>query len=339
MPEADWKKALWAYLRTARPLFIVYAAALLCFGTVAFLIQYPLAYFLYSVLLLTVFLLVYLVGQGARYIERYQTLQRLKGFQLPSEEDLGGGKLPLEDLYQEWLLELGDKNRVQAQAHFEEKREQLDYFTLWLHQVKTPIAAMSLLNQRLPSSYEKRQLEQELIRVEDYTNMALSYLKLEEHNQELDLTEVDLDAAIRKVIKKYSVLFIYNHIQLDYQPTHLKVISDGKWLEVMLEQIISNSLKYAPGGKVQIYADPKRKATLVVEDDGIGIRSEDLPKIFEKGYSGLNGRLHEKSTGLGLFLSRKICLRLGHRIHIDSRIHEYTKVSLKMEQETFALYD
>lgn len=338
MKAEKQREAVKAFLLSCRPLFSLYGMALFCFGLVAFLLRYPFSYFLYSGLLLTVYMAIYLLWQGARYRERYQAVQHLRG-DLGELERLPAGVDPLEKVYREKLDEGEQDKRSLMQANVEAKKEQLDYFTLWLHQIKTPIAAQSLLIQQMPASLEKRQLEQELIRVESYTHMALSYLKLEEHAQELDLAEVDVDALIRKVLKKYSVLFIYNYIQLDYVPTNLRVLTDGKWLEILIEQLLSNSLKYAPNGKVRIYAGTAQEDTLVIEDNGIGIRSEDLPKIFEKGYSGLNGRLHEKSSGLGLFLSRKICQRLGHEIHIDSQINEYTRVSLCMEREALPLYD
>lgn len=339
MSQTSQWKAWRAFLTSARPLLGLYVAALGCFGTIALLLRYPAAYFLYSSGLLTFYLIVYLFWRGARYVRRYRAVERIANGNAEELEELAIGADPLEDLYREKLLEMQEAHRSQVQAHIEAEKEQLDYFTLWLHQIKTPIAGMSLLNQSMPSSTEKRQLEQELIRVEDYTHMALSYLKLEEHNQELDLAEVDVDAVIRKVLKKYAVLFIFNQIQLDYSPTGLQVLTDGKWLETLLEQLLSNSLKYAPEGKIRIYAAPGQLDTLVIEDNGIGIRSEDLPKIFEKGYSGLNGRLHEKATGLGLFLSRKICRRLGHSLRIESRVNEYTKVFVGMKRDPVTLYD
>lgn len=317
-----------SFLSSIRPQAVILGVAVLSFGVVAFLLHFPVAFFWYSFLLLSAFSMLYWVFQWLRYSEKYRNVQH--------DYALEGDYTALEQLYLAKIARLEEALRDQEQADYESKQEQLDYFTLWLHQIKTPIAVMSLLQQQLPYTESKKQIEQELIRVEDYTHMALSYLKLEGSNQELELVEVELDAVIRKVIKKYASLFIYNHIQLAYEPLKLKVVSDGKWLEVIVEQLLSNSLKYAVKGKISIYAEG---ASLVIADNGPGIRSEDLPKVFEKGYTGLSGRLHEKSTGLGLFLSRKICKRLGHRLEIESEVGKYTKAILHLDQKEVRLFD
>lgn len=329
-------KKLTPFLQSIRSQLVTYVTGVASFGIVAFLTRFPATFFWYSVLLFTSLLLIYLLIQGVRYVNYYRHIEELTNEQILEGTHMPATEQPIDQLYQEKLIKLAEAAYQQNQRNRENQQEQLEYFTLWLHQIKTPIAAMSLLNQSAEESQQKRQFEQELIRVEDYTHMALNYLKLTEQSQELDIATTDVDKVIRTVIKKYAVLFIYNHIQLDYEPTHLAVVSDRKWLEVLLELIISNSLKYAPKGKIRIYAVGD---TLVVEDNGRGIRAEDLPKIFQRGYSGMNGRLHEKSTGLGLFLSQKICDRLGHRIKVESKWHEYTKVSLDLSREQMTLFD
>lgn len=317
-----------SFLNMMRPQAIVFGVAVFCFGAVSFLTRFPATFFWYSFLLMGAFLIIYWTFQWLRYYEKYQNLKH--DYSLEKDFDA------LEQLYLAKIERLEEELRDQEQSDYESKQEQMDYFTLWLHQIKTPIAVMSLLQQQLPHTESKKQIEQELIRIEDYTHMALSYLKLEGSAQELDLVEVDLDTVIRKVIKKYASLFIYNYIQLEYEPIKLTVISDGKWLEVIIEQLLSNSLKYAVKGKISIYTE---KENLIIADNGPGIRAEDLPKVFEKGYTGLSGRLHEKSTGLGLFLSRKICKRLGHTLEIESEVGKYTKAILHLEQKDVLLFD
>ena len=316
------------FILSIRPQIIIAIMSVTSFGLLAFLTRFPASFFWYGVLLISFFVFVFWLYQGIRYQSRYRAML--------DDAPVSLGYDPIDELYQEKILLLKEQLQDQEQEYREREQEQLDYFTLWLHQIKTPIAAMSLLHQQLPHTGEKKQLEQELIRVEDYTHMALNYLKLEGNNQELDLTEVDLDAVIKKVIKKYASLFIYNAIQLDYKPTHLTVVSDSKWLEVLIEQVLSNSLKYTPKGSIRIYTENNQ---LIIEDNGSGIRSEDLPKIFEKGYTGMSGRLHEKSTGLGLFLSRMICKRLGHAMTIESEVNVFTRVTLDLSRERVVLFD
>ncbi|QBP43131.1 HAMP domain-containing histidine kinase [Paenisporosarcina antarctica] len=242
-------------------------------------------------------------------------------------------------MYMEKLDSLLRDLRELENLHADRQADQLDYFILWLHQIKTPISAISLLNQS-SASKEVKQIAQELLRLEDYTHMALNYVKLEESGAEMDLEEVDMDEIIKKAVKKYSILFIYKGIKLDYRTVGMQVLSDGQWLQNLLEQILSNSLKYTPSsGTIYIYKDTNNEQTLVIEDNGIGIRPEDLPKIFNKGYSGLNGRLHEKSTGLGLFLSKKICQRLGHQLDIQSEQGTGTRVLIDMSRKELEVFD
>ena len=177
-------------------------------------------------------------------------------------------------------------------------------------------------------------MEQELLRIENYTHMALNYVRIEQSGTDLDFADVSLDRVIKETVKKFSILFIYNHIQLDYRETAAIILSDEKWLRVLVEQILSNSLKYTPeGGIIRIYMSPTQEQQLIIEDTGIGIRSEDLPRIFERGYSGFNGRIHEKSTGLGLFLSQEITKRLGHNLIIESTLGKGTKVMIDLARE------
>lgn len=317
-----------AFLRVIAPQAVMAGAAILFFGMVAFLTRFSIDYFFYSLLLLVSFIAVFWFFQWVRYLEKYRNLKHQFG--LEDEFD------SIEDIYQAKLQVLEEHLKDQVQESREKEQQQMDYFTLWLHQIKTPLAALSLIQQQLPYTESKKQIEQELVRLEDYTHMTLNYLKLEGTNQELDLVDIDVDIVIRKVLKKYASLFVYNHIQLIYEPTNLHVVSDGKWLEVIVEQLLSNSLKYANEGKILIYAKGQQ---LIIEDNGSGIRAEDLPKIFEKGYTGLSGRLHEKSTGLGLFLSRMICKRLGLQLEIESEVGEYTRAILHLNHEDISLFD
>lgn len=333
-------KQIKAFLSVKRYEIGLYLSMILIFGLLFILGRLPLDFYFYGVLLTGFFFLVFLVVHFLRYTKRYQSLQYIENQPLTVLRELETSIDPAEKYLLkevEHLLEqLNDFEQIQQ----EKTTEQMDYFTLWLHQIKTPIAAMSLLmqqNQENPALTKK--VRQELMRVEDYTHMALNYLKLEQTGKELDLGEVELDQLIKKALKKFSILFIYNRISLEYQPLHQIVLSDEKWLFVLIEQILSNSLKYTPEqGTIKIYMDPDKENQLVIEDTGIGIRSEDLPKIFEKGYSGWNGKIHEKSTGLGLFLSKKICQRLGHRLDIQSELGKGTAVRIDLNQEKLEIF-
>ena len=192
------------------------------------------------------------------------------------------------------------------------------YFLMWLHQIKTPMTVSKLLLEK-PDETTNTKLKMQLMYIEQYINMAMNYLKMIDHSTDMDITQVNLDDIIKNLLKKYSLLFIHNHISLEYQSNLTYVISDSQWLTILIEQILSNALKYTENGKIAIqYLEDKH--ALEIRDTGIGIRSEDIPKIFDRGYSGFNGRMNEKSSGLGLYLARKISERLNIQIEVESKL-------------------
>ena len=194
------------------------------------------------------------------------------------------------------------------------------YFLMWLHQIKTPMTVSKLLLEK-PDDTTNTKLKMQLMYIEQYINMAMNYLKMIDHSTDMDITEVNLDDIIKNLLKKYSLLFIHNHISLEYQSNLTYVISDSQWLTILIEQILSNALKYTENGKIAIqYLEDKH--ALEIRDTGIGIRSEDIPKIFDRGYSGFNGRMNEKSSGLGLYLAKKISERLNIQIEVESKLSQ-----------------
>lgn len=319
------------------PKFLLVLLILGTFGLLFFLSRTPLDLYWYGVQLSLFFLFVSFFFEWLRYSKKIQRAETIHKMGL----ELGNSKLDRADLseriYQKQYNKLAGEYLGYKQSETEKSKEQMEYFSLWLHQIKTPIAAISLILQQNKEVSGQKQMEQELLRLDDYTHMALNYLKLEDVGKELDLEWVSIDEIIKETLKKYSILFIYNKIQLLYQPLEKNFLTDRQWLQVLVEQILSNSLKYTKTGKISIFLENGH--TLVIEDTGAGIRQEDLPKIFEKGYTGLNGRLHEKSTGLGLFLSKKICNRLGHGLHIESELGSGTKVYIDFKRPDFQLFD
>lgn len=338
MNKTSKSEALKNFLLAVRPQLFVFAGVTTIFVLVYVLARLPLELLLYSLELAVFLFIVYLIIQYVSYAKRHDLIKNLQTANASTVDEVSQGLDPTDWLYMEKLDSLLRELRELENLHVDSQADQLDYFTLWLHQIKTPISVISLLNQS-STSKEAKQISQELLRLEDYTHMALNYVKLEESGAEMDLGEVNVDEIIKKAVKKYSILFIYKGIKLDYQPVGMQVLSDGQWLQNLLEQILSNSLKYTPSGTIHIYRDPSNEQTLVIEDTGIGIRSEDIQKIFNKGYSGLNGRLHEKSTGLGLFLSKKICQLLGHQLDIQSKLGEGTRVLIDMSREELDVFD
>lgn len=213
---------------------------------------------------------------------------------------------------------LVNENKTLKSEMLNQKDDLNAYFLMWLHQIKTPMTVSKLLLEK-PDETTNTKLKMQLMYIEQYINMAMNYLKMIDHSTDMDITQVNLDDIIKNLLKKYSLLFIHNHISLEYQSNLAYVISDSQWLTILIEQILSNALKYTENGKIAIqYLEDKH--ALEIKDTGIGIRSEDIPKIFDRGYSGFNGRMNEKSSGLGLYLARKISERLNIQIEVESKL-------------------
>ena len=211
-------------------------------------------------------------------------------------------------------------------------REMVDYYTAWVHQIKTPIAAMRLTLQP-DDTPNARRLMSQLLRIEQYVDMVLMYLRLDEGTSDYVIRACDLDGIIRQSLRKFAGEFIDRRLTLHYEPLHLSVVTDEKWLGFVVEQVLSNALKYTPeGGSITI--DAEAPATLCIRDTGIGITAEDLPRIFDRGYTGRNGRTYRQASGIGLYLCRRICRDLGHTITASSAAGEGTVLRLDLSRRT-----
>lgn len=203
--------------------------------------------------------------------------------------------------------------------------DMIEYYTLWAHQIKTPIAAMRLLIQS-DNKESYIELKDQLQKIEQYVEMALSYLRLDSDTTDFVLKKYDIFDIVKQSVRKYAHLFIKKKISLNLEATSFTALTDEKWLSFVIEQILSNALKYTKEGFISIYLENDN--TLVIKDTGIGIAAEDLPRVFEKGFTGYNGRYDKKSTGIGLYLCKRILLKLGHTITIYSNIGKGTEVKI-----------
>ena len=235
----------------------------------------------------------------------------------------------LEEDYQA-LLRAVCQDRARLAAENESRFWELtEYYSLWVHQIKTPIAAMDLHLQE-DDSPSGREIEMELLKIRQYVERVLSYLRLDSDSTDYVLREYPLDDILRQAVRKFARMFILKKITLDFQETGKTVLTDEKWLLFAVEQALSNALKYTPaGGKIRIYGDG---ATVVIADNGIGIREEDQARVFEKGFTGYNGRTDKKATGIGLYLCRLVCDRLNHGISLVSRPGQGTLVRLELNR-------
>lgn len=231
----------------------------------------------------------------------------------------------IEEDYREVLSELSDEKQRLITSMEQKYREMMDYYTIWVHQIKTPIAAMRLLLQSGEGA-QYRELSEELQRIEQYVEMVLCYLRLDSDSTDYVLKEYELDELIRQAVRKYAASFIRKKLRLEYEPVNCRVLTDEKWMLFVLEQVLSNALKYTKAGSISI--SQESPGILCIRDTGIGIAPEDLPRIFEKGYTGYNGRSDKKASGIGLYLCKRICRNLGHRIAAESAVGTGTVIRI-----------
>lgn len=267
-----------------------------------------------------------------RFWRKHKILRKMEEAIFVTAEDLPETTTLIEEDYQHLIQRLVRENR-QRQAAADSMLEDLtSYYTLWVHQIKTPIAAMDLLLQA--GTDRATEMEIELQKIAQYVDMVLQYLRLDSTDKDLVLQRCQLDAVVRQTVRKYAKLFILKKIQLVFQETKWEVLSDEKWLCFLLEQLLSNALKYTPeGGKISIFLEGE--TNLVIADTGIGIAPEDLPRVFEKGFTGNNGRMDKKATGIGLYLCRRVTNLLGHTISIASEPGVGTQVLLGLGRPQF----
>ena len=232
--------------------------------------------------------------------------------------------------YQEMLGKLKeayDRNLTEWQN---ERRESMDYYTTWVHQIKTPISVMRMML-REEDTEEYRELLEQLFWIEQYVEMALNWTRLGSDSSDFVFEECPLDKIIRKALRKYAPQFVRSKISLSYEATDVTVLTDEKWLLFIIEQLLSNAVKYTKKGSVSITVTPDK--VLRIADTGIGIAPEDVPRIFEKGFTGYNGRADRKSTGLGLYLCRLTADKLSHSIDVESRVGEGTVFFLDLHSD------
>ncbi len=316
------KLRLWLrYLRERRGVFLLYILTAFLFLAVGGLSHIEdFQKLLYAFLLTTVIWAVVGIVDGRRHVRRSAEAEVILK-QLEKGEELPEAFLKWEEWEEnttenDWrqICSMLCDARVRDRMLQEERAaERMDYFLMWTHQIKTPISAMRLL------ADDNFQMREELFKVEQYVEMVLSYQRLEDMSQDMVLQEYMLSSLLKQAIKKYSILFINKHIQFELGEADCRVVTDEKWFSFCVEQILSNSIKYAEKGKISVSCiDGEERVQLKVADTGIGIRAEDLPRIFEKGFTGYNGRIDKRATGIGLYLCKRICEKLGIELRIES---------------------
>ncbi len=317
-------KLLFKYIYLHLSSLIFFALCIIVFVLVTTLYHAQLEVLLYAFVLCLFIGLIFFVYNFIKWYKKYKEIEMLKSnilsLSLPSLTS------PIEVELLNVIKELRTKIINEIQLHQFEKSEMLDYFSTWVHQIKTPIAVMQLRLQN-EDTEDSRTLLLELFKTEQYVEMALCYFRLDGIDDFI-FKEYDLDSIIKEAIRKYAPLIIQKKLTLKYESTKEKVITDRKWLLFIIEQLLSNAVKYTEIGGIKIEVKNKK---ITISDTGIGIAKGDIPRIFEKGYTGYNGREERKSTGLGLYLCKKTTDKLSHKISVESEIGKGTSFTIDME--------
>ncbi|MBO4809611.1 MAG: sensor histidine kinase [Lachnospiraceae bacterium] len=292
------------------------------------LFDLPMEAVTYPIVLCVLMGIIYLSFRYYGFYERHKEITELGNTVTELMEYASKPHSQLEEDYLEIIRDLVKERRKVMDDAKEDSVELMDYYTLWVHQIKTPIASMRLRLQREDSELS-RTLLSELGKIERYVEMVLTYLRLEGPGNDYIFKEYDLDSIIGEAVKKFAGDFIMRKLKLTYSPVGRKVLTDEKWLSFVIEQVLSNALKYTKQGEISIYVE--EPMTLCIEDTGMGISPEDLPRIFERNYTGVRGRADKRASGIGLYLCSRICKNLNHEICAESQVGVGTKIKIDLE--------
>lgn len=284
----------------------------------------------YSIVLCMFFSVVVFAFKFISFVKQHREREILIKNIILMDQDLPEPKTLAEKDYQKMINKLKEINFQTINKYEHQRAEGIDYYTTWVHQIKTPISVMQMIL-RENDTNENRELLEQLFKIEQYVEMVLCYFRLDSSSSDFVIKEYDLDEIIKVCIRKYASQFVRKKIKLEYEGTDKSVLTDKKWLSFIIEQLLSNAIKYTETGKVTIEVSDDK--ILKISDTGMGIASEDLPRIFEKGFTGLNGRNDKKSTGLGLYISKCIADKLSHKITAESQIGKGSCFSIDLNTD------
>ena len=313
-----------SYLKKNLKIYLLLIVFIFIFILIFYLYNLPFEVLFYSSSLCFIVALIVSIIDFNNYRKSYIDLKYLESNILNNMEDLSKS-LDIRVEYYQKIIERLHNEVEKLKIEDNKKMEGLvDYYSMWIHQIKTPIAAINFLLDN--EEIDVKAFRQELFKIERYVEMVLTYIRLGSETSDYVITSINLDEVVRENIKKYATLFINKKIKLNYVSHETYVISDKKWLGFAFEQLLSNAIKYTKsGGEISINISESK---LIIEDNGIGIYEEDLPRIFEQSFTGLNGRYEKKSSGLGLYLCKKTLDKLQHKIEITSKVNKGTKVMI-----------
>lgn len=318
-----------SYLKKNIKVYILFVVFIAIFFIMFYLYNLPLEALIYTG---SFCFLVSLIASFLDFVNYRESYKKLKFLEKNILNELDALPKSLDiriDYYHKIIEKLYEDLEKLTQENRKKNTDMVDYYSMWVHQIKTPIVAMNFLLDN--EEVDQKILQQELFKIERYVEMVLTYIRLDSISSDYVITKINLDEVVKDSVKKYATIFINKKIKLNYVSHETMVISDKKWLSFAFEQILGNSVKYtSAGGEITIETCENK---LVIEDNGMGIKEEDLPRIFEKGFTGFNGRYEKKSSGLGLYLCKKTLDKLGHHIEISSKVGEGTRIEITFPKE------
>ena len=320
-------KILWLYLRYKGKLIMALMIFVGIFTVVFSLYELPVEAVVYASLLCFALLVLYGIYDYIRFLRKHRRLYELKSDIAISVDMLPVAMNQIEQDYRDLVQALFmDKQQYIARSD-REGSDMLDYYTLWVHQIKTPIAAMRLILQG-DATDQYHELQAQLFKIEQYVEMVMAYLRVGSESTDFILKEYEINGMVKQAVRKYASMFIRKKISVKLGQLKAQVLTDEKWLCFAIEQVISNAIKYTKDGNISI--DSENETTLVIRDTGIGIAPEDLPRICEKGFTGYNGRSDKRASGIGLYLTKQILMKLGHDISFESEVGKGTIVRIEL---------
>lgn len=324
------KELFYYYIKDHKKTIIVYIMSIFIFYFLFFLYENKMESVVYGTVFIVVLCLIVGGYDFYQYVNHYEYLYRCRNTIEYDVENIGEDRSLIEKEYQNLIVTLDQKRKEYFAQSEQEKIELEDYFTLWVHQMKLPISAMKIMLET-EEMLDRKLLKSELFRIEQYSSMVLAYIRMNSRDTDYQIETCDLDQMIRQSIRTFASEFIRKKIACDFKETKIQLVTDEKWFVFVLEQILSNSLKYTKRGTISIYI--QNETTLVVEDTGSGMEVGDCVRSFEKGYTGRNGRIDKKASGLGLYLCKNILNKLSHDIRIESQIGVGTKVKISWKKD------
>lgn len=317
------------YLKGYKRTVLIFAVFCIVFAISFLLYHLPIGAVIYPTLLCVGIAFVGCLLEFMRVKREHEALQKIQTFTDAMTASFPVAETVQDNDYQEIIRLLSEEHNAYRQETSRSYADMMEYYTVWAHQIKTPIASMRLHLQNEDSALS-RKLSSDLLRIEQYADMVLTFLRLDSETTDYVFKEYNLDKIVKEAVKKFSSEFIGRKLSLVYEPLNTNVVTDAKWLSFVIEQVLSNALKYTPSGSITISIVCEK--TLRICDTGIGIAPEDLPRIFENGYTGYNGRTDQKASGIGLYLCKRICTNLGHTITASSTVDVGTTIDIDLSQ-------